>query len=218
LRARVTTGHQLVADSIDVKVGEPVVSGQTVSFTATATGQEIAVLDPEALRTMILGKPLEAARQLLAPCGAVEVTAWPDWSDRSHDRRPGRSQDRAGHPGRDGSAVGVALVTRLLGIDLGERRIGLAIAEGDGAPARAHSTVRRTATVDRDAAALGIVVASDRIDELVVGLPFDMSGSEAPQAIATRAWAAAIGQRLGIPVTLRDERLRATWPRAAWGR
>jgi hypothetical protein len=28
---------------------------------------------------MILGKPLEAARQLLAPYGAVEVTAWPDW-------------------------------------------------------------------------------------------------------------------------------------------
>jgi hypothetical protein len=79
LRARVTTGHQLVADSIDVKVGEPVVSGQSVSFTATATGQEIAVLDPDALRTMILGKPLEAARQLLAPYGAVEVTAWPDW-------------------------------------------------------------------------------------------------------------------------------------------
>jgi len=79
LRARVTTGHELVADSIDVKVGEPVVSGQSVSFTATATGQEIAVLDPDALRTMILGKPLETARQILAPYGAVEVTAWPDW-------------------------------------------------------------------------------------------------------------------------------------------
>jgi len=50
-----------------------------VSFTATATGQEIAVLDPEALRTMILGKPLETARELLAPFGTVEVTAWPEW-------------------------------------------------------------------------------------------------------------------------------------------
>jgi putative Holliday junction resolvase len=98
-------------------------------------------------------------------------------------------------------------VTRLLGIDLGARRIGLAIAEGDGAPAQAHSTVRRTASVDRDAAALAVVVASNRIDELVVGLPFDMSGSEGPQAIATRTWATAIAQRLGIPVTLRDERL-----------
>jgi len=79
LRARVTAGHQLVADSIHVRVGDPVVSGQSVSFSATAIGQEIAVLDPAELRTMILGKPLEAARELLAPYGEVELTAWPEW-------------------------------------------------------------------------------------------------------------------------------------------
>jgi len=79
LRARVASGHQLVADSIHVQVGEPVVSGQSVSFSATATGQEVAVLDPDALRTMILGKPLETARELLAPYGVVELAAWPDW-------------------------------------------------------------------------------------------------------------------------------------------
>jgi len=98
-------------------------------------------------------------------------------------------------------------VTRLLGIDLGERRIGLAIAEGDGAAPRPHSTLRRAATTDRDAAALAAVVAADRVDELVVGLPLEMSGSEGPQAAITRAWADAIAARLAIPITFRDERL-----------
>ena len=69
-------------------------------------------------------------------------------------------------------------MTRLLGIDLGERRIGLAIAEGDGASARPHSTLRRATDPDRDAAALAAVIATDRIDELVVGLPLEASGAE----------------------------------------
>jgi hypothetical protein len=79
LRATLDPGHQLVAGSIRVEVGDPVVSGQTVSFSATATGQEVATLDPDQLRTLILGKPLATARDLLAPYGTVELTAWPDW-------------------------------------------------------------------------------------------------------------------------------------------
>ena len=79
LRAKVGSGHQLVAGSIDVQVGAPVVSGQSVSFAATATGQEVAILDPDELRAMILGKPLATARELLAAYGRAELTAWPDW-------------------------------------------------------------------------------------------------------------------------------------------
>jgi hypothetical protein len=60
-------------------VGAPVVSGQSVSFAATATGQEIAILDLDELRAMILGKPLATARELLASYGEVQLTAWPDW-------------------------------------------------------------------------------------------------------------------------------------------
>jgi hypothetical protein len=79
LRAALEPEHRLVADSIRVQVGEPVVSGQTVSFSATATGQQVAILDAEQLRTMVLGKPLDDARQILSAYGAVELTAWPDW-------------------------------------------------------------------------------------------------------------------------------------------
>lgn len=97
-------------------------------------------------------------------------------------------------------------MTRLLGIDLGERRIGLAIAEGAGTPAP-HSTLRRAADCERDAAALAAVITAHQIDELVVGLPLEASGAEGPQAAITRAWASVIAAHLGIPITFRDERL-----------
>jgi putative holliday junction resolvase len=98
-------------------------------------------------------------------------------------------------------------VTRLLGIDLGERRIGLALADDDGAPARPLATLRRGRDLDADAAALKTVVDRQAVDALVVGLPLDASGDEGPQARLTRAWAEAIEARLGLAVTFRDERL-----------
>ncbi len=79
LRAGLEPGHRLVADSIQVQVGEAVVAGQSISFSATATGQQVAVLDAEELRTMVLGKPLDDARRILSGYGDVELTAWPDW-------------------------------------------------------------------------------------------------------------------------------------------
>lgn len=98
-------------------------------------------------------------------------------------------------------------MTRLLGIDLGERRIGLAIAELGHEPARPLATVARAATPAADAAKLEVVLRDQRIDELVVGLPLEASGAEGPMATAARAWAGAIGEALGRPVHLRDERL-----------
>jgi putative Holliday junction resolvase len=98
-------------------------------------------------------------------------------------------------------------VTRLLGIDLGERRIGLAIAEGDGFRARPLQTLKRTARPELDAVTLAHVIALYRIDELVVGLPLEASGEEGRQSAITRAWAAAVAARLVVPMTFRDERL-----------
>lgn len=94
-----------------------------------------------------------------------------------------------------------------MGIDLGERRIGVAIGDDDGAPARAHSTLRRSSSADRDAAALQALIAANGVDELVVGLPLEASGAEGSQAAITRAWAAAMAERLTIPIRFRDERL-----------
>ncbi len=98
-------------------------------------------------------------------------------------------------------------MTRLLGVDLGERRIGLAIADLDGAPARALQTVRRGRSLDEDVATLRGIVEEQGISALVVGLPLDASGAFGTQATLTDTWARAVTERLGLPLVLRDERL-----------
>ncbi len=98
-------------------------------------------------------------------------------------------------------------MTSLLGIDLGERRVGLALADRDGSAARPLATIRRAASLDADAAAIQTVVSRYDVDELVVGLPLEAAGGEGQQSSLTRAWAAAVAERLDLPVTLRDERL-----------
>jgi putative Holliday junction resolvase len=98
-------------------------------------------------------------------------------------------------------------VSRLLGVDLGERRIGLAIADGDGSAARPFDTIRRRRKPADDAATLAGIVAAQEIAELVVGLPLEASGQHGPQADLTIAWAEAMADGLGLPVTMRDERL-----------
>ena len=98
-------------------------------------------------------------------------------------------------------------MTRLLGIDLGERRIGLAIADGDGSPARALQTIRRGLTTTEDAHRIGTVAAANQVGELVVGLPLEAAGHAGTQAESTRQWTVAISPLVGLPITFRDERL-----------
>jgi putative Holliday junction resolvase len=97
-------------------------------------------------------------------------------------------------------------VTRILGIDLGERRIGLAIADQEG-PAMALTTLRRGATPADDAKGLGRIIAEQGITEIVVGLPLHASGAEGTQSELTREWVAATQPLVGLPVVFRDERL-----------
>lgn len=97
----------------------------------------------------------------------------------------------------------------LLGIDLGERRIGLAIAEPNGLSARPLTTVNRARSLAPadDAGTLARIVAEQGIAELVVGLPLEASGGHGRMAEAAQQWATAVAERLGLPLTLRDERL-----------
>jgi putative holliday junction resolvase len=96
---------------------------------------------------------------------------------------------------------------RLLGVDLGEKRIGLAIADADGGRAQPLTTVRRAEDPAADAENIGRVASERSATELVVGLPLEASGIEGRQAEITRAWVAAVVPYLRLPVTLRDERL-----------
>ena len=97
-------------------------------------------------------------------------------------------------------------MSRLLGIDLGEKRIGLAIAD-PGGPAMALATFRRGPAPAADAEALRRVIGEQAVTELVVGLPLHASGDEGSQAQLTRAWVEAVQPLIGLPVAFRDERL-----------
>ena len=97
----------------------------------------------------------------------------------------------------------------ILGVDLGERRIGLAIAERDGLSARPLATISRARSLAPadDATPLARIAREQRVAELVVGLPLEASGAHGPMAEAATAWAKAVAERLGLPMTMRDERL-----------
>jgi putative holliday junction resolvase len=98
-------------------------------------------------------------------------------------------------------------VTRLLGIDLGRRRIGIALSDEAAIAARPLTTLGRGATPEHDAEALRRLAAEQRADELVVGLPLSLDGTAGPQAEETTRWAERIGALTGLHVSLRDERL-----------
>lgn len=95
-------------------------------------------------------------------------------------------------------------MTRILGIDLGTRRIGLAMADTETGAITPLATLRR-GHPDRDLATLATVTREQRIEEVVVGLPRNTDGSEGPQALATRAWAEDVLGRLGVPYCWQDE-------------
>jgi putative holliday junction resolvase len=97
-------------------------------------------------------------------------------------------------------------MSRLLGIDLGERRIGVAVADADGM-ATPLTTLRRNLDPTVDAEALGRLADEQGATEIIVGLPFDASGVEGTQAAITRAWVDAVRPMLDAKVGYRDERL-----------
>jgi putative pre-16S rRNA nuclease len=108
-------------------------------------------------------------------------------------------------------------VSRLLGIDLGTRRIGLATGDDAGGIARPLTTLRRGRDVAADAVALRQVIESESVDELVVGLPLEASGAIGSQAVLTRAWVEALEVLLELPLTYRDERLSSHLAEARLG-
>jgi hypothetical protein len=62
-----------------VAVDPAVVSGDQISFPATATATQVAILDADALKAMVVGRPLDEARSILEAYGKVQLEAWPDW-------------------------------------------------------------------------------------------------------------------------------------------
>jgi putative Holliday junction resolvase len=93
---------------------------------------------------------------------------------------------------------------RIIGLDLGEKRIGVAAAD-DRTPVAVP-----VGTVEADGDAVGVVrrlVEEQQADEVVIGLPLSMTGAMGPQAQQAMNVVEALRERLDVPVYTWDERL-----------
>lgn len=94
----------------------------------------------------------------------------------------------------------------MLALDVGKKRIGLAISDELGITAQGLETLQRS-RIREDLEKLGSIAKSSNVQALLVGRPLHMSGSESRQSEYTREFAERLGNYLGIPVVYWDERL-----------
>ena len=96
---------------------------------------------------------------------------------------------------------------RLLGLDLGERRIGIAISDPLGITAQAHSVLQRQGSLKEDLLELQRIIREKEVTQIVLGFPKNMNGTEGPMAEKTKLFGAKLEQVTGIKVVYWDERL-----------
>src|SRR3990170_3638490 len=95
---------------------------------------------------------------------------------------------------------------RTLGLDVGERRIGVAISDPNNRLAVPLRAIERD-RAQREFHSLGDIVRAEEVTSVVVGLPLSLSGEDSAQTGSARAFAEDLERRLDIPVVLWDERL-----------
>lgn len=94
---------------------------------------------------------------------------------------------------------------RYLALDVGDRRIGLAVGDDTFGLTRALPTLRRSRRRADDVSRLARIAAQEGVDAIVVGLPLTLAGAVGVQAQRAQAFAAACAT-IGLPVELYDER------------
>ena len=99
---------------------------------------------------------------------------------------------------------------RVVGLDLGSRRIGVAVSDPTGTIASPHQVVERGPDRDSDHAALARLVADLGADRVVVGLPLSLSGAAGRAAREVTEEVEALAKVVGVPVETFDERLTTT--------
>ena len=95
---------------------------------------------------------------------------------------------------------------RILGLDVGSRRIGIAVSDPLGITAQGLDTLQRR-NKRHDLAALELLIREYEVREIVVGLPLRMSGAEGTQSEKMQLFAEDLRKRFRLPVHLWDERL-----------
>jgi putative Holliday junction resolvase len=102
--------------------------------------------------------------------------------------------------------MGHTQIGRILALDLGKKRIGLAVSDPLGITAQGLPTLERT-NIRQDLAALDRIIKEYNVKLVLIGFPLHMTGREGRQAEYTREFAAKLAGRLGVEVRFWDERL-----------
>jgi putative Holliday junction resolvase len=96
---------------------------------------------------------------------------------------------------------------RYLALDIGNRRIGVAVSDELGLTAQPVLTLERRHNQREDLRSLARLARRFAVAGIVVGHPLHLSGGLSPQAAKTQAFAAELGELTGLPIHLWDERL-----------
>jgi putative Holliday junction resolvase len=94
---------------------------------------------------------------------------------------------------------------RVIALDVGERRIGVAVSDPTGTLVTPHTVIQRRSKAE-DFATVARLVAELEAERVVVGLPLSLNGEVGPQARRVTRYARALAQTLDVPVELYDER------------
>jgi len=94
-----------------------------------------------------------------------------------------------------------------LALDLGSKRIGVAVSDAGGVLATPRTTVERSRDRARDHRRIAELVADEEAGTVVVGLPLSLDGKTGPAAEAVLAEVAELAAVLAVPVVTHDERL-----------
>lgn len=95
---------------------------------------------------------------------------------------------------------------RILGLDVGEKTIGVAVSDELGWTAQGIETIRRSSK-EKDFGRIEEWIATYQVQALVVGLPKNMNGTIGPKGEYCQVFAEQLKERTGLPVHLWDERL-----------
>ena len=106
---------------------------------------------------------------------------------------------------RNGDDTESGGMTRLLGLDIGERRIGMALSDLLDITAQPFGVLERS-NLKTDLDELSRICSENNVRELVVGLPTNQQGEIGPQAEKVMDFAGRLGERTGLPVRTWDER------------
>lgn len=100
------------------------------------------------------------------------------------------------------------MTSRYLALDVGDRRIGLAVGDVGGGIARPLRTLVRRGNA-ADLAAIRELARKEEVTALLIGLPLTLRGEEGPQAARVRRFAETLNE-LGLPIEMQDERFTST--------